>query len=1201
MIHLRQRETEESMETQPVEMSGQAADFVHLHVHTQYSLLDGAIRLRALFERANQFGMQAVAITDHGTMFGVVDFYIQAQKAGLKPIIGCECYVAPRTLRDKTTEDNRGVSHLVLLAQNQEGYHNLCKLATIAQLEGFYYRPRIDKKVLREHSRGLIGLSACLNGEIPRRIRAGQTDLADDAARWYLETFGEGNFFLEVQHNGIDAQKEVNQALLDMSRRLSIPLVATNDCHYLEKNDVRAHDVLLCIQTGKTVKETNRFKFGTDQLYFKSPDEMKAYFRGYPGAIENTKAIAERCHVAFDFSTYHFPKFEAQSDLSSAELFEHQVREGFERVFDIVRRKNPDADRDLYLERLDYEIKVINDMGFPGYFLIVADFINFGKKNGVPVGPGRGSAAGSLVAYSLGITDLDPLEHDLIFERFLNPSRISMPDIDVDFCINGREKVFKYVVDRYGGGDYVAQIITFGKLKTRAVIRDVGRALDIPLAEVDAIAKLVPDVLGISLDEAIKKEPKLAKMQQSRPEVAELIEICRVLEGLPRHASTHAAGVVIGDKPLVEYLPLYRGKKGEVVTQLDMKLVEKIGLVKFDFLGLRNLTVIDHTLQIIAENKKIPPDLSDLDFDDPATYALLAAGDTTGVFQLESSGMKDLLTRLKPECFADVIALVALYRPGPLDSGMVEEFVERKHGRQKVAYIVPELEPILKDTYGVIVYQEQVMKIAGVLASYSMSEADGLRKAMGKKIAAMMMEHRQRFIKGAVENNIDKDRATKIFDLMEKFGGYGFNKSHSAAYALIAYQTAYLKSHFAVEFMAALLTSEMHSIDGVVKYINECRSHDIEVLPPDINQSTMTFTVEDEKIRFGLVAVKNVGEAAIEAIIGERKENGPFTSLFDFCERVDLRKVNKRVVEGLICCGAMDSLGEYRSRMMTGLEDALDYGQRIQKERSDPQMGLFDLDGDNRSAPLNLPPIPKINEWSEKERLNFEKESLGFFISGHPLDRYGALLEKYANTNGETIVEAADGSAVRFGGTIRSTKVIRTKKDELMAFATVEDMRGSVEVIIFPGVYAQSSDLLLEDKPIFVQGELKKEETAVKILVDQIIPMERAEELWTATIHFSIDATKTDAETLKGLHEIIQRYPGSCKGFIHLTIPDKSETVVAISEDFSLCSSTELGREVRALLGYDAVETACSSVTAAMRRNGRNHQRSKGQFNHARN
>ncbi|MFC1812194.1 DNA polymerase III subunit alpha [Thermodesulfobacteriota bacterium] len=1156
-------------------MTDTTPHFAHLHVHTQYSLLDGAIRINALLQRAIDFGMDAVAITDHGTMFGVMEFFEKANTAGIKPIIGCECYVAPRRLTDKTSFDAKDLSHLILLAENHDGYRNLCKLVSMAQFEGFYYKPRIDKAALKQHSKGLIGLSACLHGEIPRRIQEGSPDKADEAARSYLDILGENNFFLEVQSNGIDVQDNVNQALLDMSQRLSIPLVATNDCHYLNREDVRAHDVLLCIQTGKTIHETNRLKFGTDQLYFKSKSEMYADFKNYPGAIDHTVDIAKRCNLEFDFNTYHFPKFETPKGQKIDELFEREVRDGFNRRFQRLKAKHSHLDEASYIKRLENELSVINSMGFQGYFLIVSDFIRYAKERNIPVGPGRGSAAGSLVAYSLGITDLDPIEHGLIFERFLNPARKSMPDIDVDFCINGREEVLKYVTDRYGG-DYVAQIITFGKLKTRAVIRDVGRALDIPLSEVDAIAKMVPDVLNISLDDALTKEPRLAQLATNKPEVADLINICRVLEGLSRHASTHAAGVVISDKPLMDYLPLYKGKKGEIVTQFDMKYVEKIGLVKFDFLGLRNLTVIANTLSLITRQGKSPPDIENLDFNDIDTYRLLASGDTTGVFQLESSGMKDLLVRLKPESFDDIIALVALYRPGPLDSGMVDDFVKRKHGIKSVEYIVPELEPILKETYGVIVYQEQVMKIAGDLANYSMSEADELRKAMGKKIPAIMARHRMRFMHGATENGIPSDKSKLIFDQIETFGGYGFNKSHSAAYALIAYQTAFLKAHFPVEIMAALLTSEMHSTDGVVKYIAECRSHGIPILPPDIIESDKEFTVAGSEIRFGLVAVKNVGEGAIESIIEARKE-GKFASLFDFCERVDLKKVNKRVIESLIKCGAFDTTGAKRSQMTASLENALDFGQRVQKERSDPQIGLFDSTGTQHA--INPPSMPDIEEWSERQLLAFEKESLGFYITGHPLTRYDELLDRFANANTVSLKEKKDGEAVRIGGIVRNSKVIKTKKGDLMAFVTMEDMHGSVEITIFSSVYMSVSDLLMDDNPIFVQGQVQKDENSVKVLADRVILMDKAEETWTAQIHFNLDMTRTERALLVELLDIFRRHPGPCHAHLHLLNPEKTETIIALPDSMTLKAGSALTQDVNRLLGYPSVETVCHAVS----------------------
>ena len=1139
--------------------------------------------------------MNAVAVTDHGTMFGSVEFYDMAKKANIKPIIGCEVYVAPRRLTDKSAQDGKNLAHLVLLSENQVGYTNLCKLASIAQLEGFYYKPRVDKEVLKAHSEGVIALSACLAGEIPRLLAANKIAEADDVARFYLETFGENNFFLEVQDIGMDLQTRVNAQIFEMSERLSIPVVATNDCHYLQKEDARAHEVLLCVQTGSTMNDPNRFQFGTDQLYFKSPEDMLRAFPDRPDILSRTSEIASRCEIEFDFNTYHFPQFESTTGMTTDELFEAEVREGFEKRLTYIRAKRPDIDEKVYRERLDYEIGVIIDMGFPGYFLIVADFIRYGKENGVPVGPGRGSAAGSIVAYSMGITDLDPIEHGLIFERFLNPARVSMPDIDVDFCINGREKVFKYVVDRYGGGDYVAQIITFGKLKTRAVIRDVGRALDIPLKEVDTICKMVPDELGIKLAQALVKEPKIQELADSRPDIAELIDICKVLEGLPRHCSTHAAGVVVSDKPLVEYLPTYKGKNGEVVTQFDMKRVEQIGLVKFDFLGLRNLTVIEDCLKIIEVAMGERPDLLEIDFQDKKTFDLLSSGDTTGVFQLESSGMKDLLVRLKPECFNDIIALVALYRPGPLDSGMVDAYVERKHGREPVVYEVPELESILKETYGVILYQEQVMKIAGVLASYTMAEADGLRKAMGKKIAAMMAEHRDLFMKGAVENGVPEDKAKTIFDLMETFGGYGFNKSHSAAYALIAYQTAYLKTHYPVSFMAALLTSEMGNADSVVKFISECRSHHIDILPPDVNKSAKEFRLEDNCIRFGLVAVKNVGEGAIDAILDARAD-GPFSNLFDFCERVSLRKVNKRVLEALIKCGALDSTKEKRARMVAGLETAIEHGQRIQKEQNDPQMDLFSNFGKKNKTTfksINQPLLPDIQEWDDKTLLMFEKEALGFYISGHPLSRYEDLLRRYANADAVTINEVEGTKAVRIGGIIIGHKPFRTKKGDLMAFVTLEDLNGSVEVVVFPKVYETVGDALVIDKAVIIEGEAKREENTVKVFAETLVPVEQAEETWAAGMRITIDGGTAEQGAFMQLADILKKYPGTCPVCVNLTFPGKFETLLELPDNLNVKISPAIIRELNGLLGYKAVDTTCMEIKLPPKKNGYNGKNKK--------
>ncbi len=1160
-----------------------APEFVHLHVHTEYSLLDGIIRIGALVDRVVSLGMPAVAITDHGNMFGAVKFYKTAVEAGIRPVIGCEFYLAPRTIADKTPVDHEGMSHLVLLAETMEGYRNLCQLATIAATKGFYHKPRIDKELLEQYSAGLIGLSACLKGEIPGLLSQGRSDAADEAARWYARVLGENNFFLEVQNNGIPEQARINEALSDMGQRLSLPLVGTNDCHYLDQKDSSVHELSLCLQTGKTINDPGRFQFKTDQLYFKTPEEMCDFLAPFPGAAENTVAIAERCQVEFDFETLHFPRFETPPDHTVEELFEKKTREGFEKRLEVIRKKKEQVEETVYRQRLDYEIDVIRQMEFPGYFLIVADFIEYACQRNIPVGPGRGSAAGSLVSFCLGITDLDPIEHGLLFERFLNPERKSMPDIDVDICINGREKVYQYLVQKYGGHDYVAHIITFGSMQSRGAIRDVGRVLEIPLPEVDKIAKLVPND-SKNLADALEKEPSLKEMVDSRSELQELMRASQLLEGLPRHVSTHAAGVVIGDRPLVSYLPLYSGSQNEVLTQYDMKCVENIGLVKLDLLGLRNLTVISDTLALLEKQGQTPPDISHVDLFDEKTYQLLCRGDTTGVFQLESAGMKELMVKMKPTIFSDIVALVALFRPGPLGSNMVDDFVERKHGRKPVTYLIPELEPILKETYGVILYQEQVMKIAQAIAGYTMGTADDLRKAMGKKIIAKMAEHREYFIKGAVANNIDEKKAQQLYEQIEYFGGYGFNKSHSAAYALIAYQTAYLKANFPVEFMAALLTSAMDKSDNVVKFIAECRKSGIEILPPDIQESEKQFTVVSGRIRFGLMAVKNVGEAAIDAILEERNRNGGFDSLFDFCERVSLMKVNKKVIESLIKCGAFDSTEDARSAMMAGLEDALAHGQTIQKEKSDAQMSLFDL-GDS-TVPVNAPSLPEIEEWEEKQRLVCEKETLGFYVTGHPLSAYRDTLKKYASADALTIQEKQDKEHVIIGGSITGVTPKRTKSERQMAFITLEDSYDSVKVVVFPDLYDTVGSILTEDRVVFVDGRLEKTEaaiSAIQLQAERVVPVEKASEVWQPSFYCFIDERVKEEETLTRLKEIFTQYPGECNGFLQMKGANAGSTWIALPESLRLDPCAALIDKVDALLGYPAITTRCRLLPGAER------------------
>ncbi len=1150
------------------------ASFTHLHLHTEYSLLDGAIRLKDLFPKAREYGYNALAITDHGNMFGALKFYQQAVKEGIKPIMGCELYVAPKHRKDRSARrQSEAAYHLVLLAMNNTGYKNLMKLVTLANFEGFYYKPRVDKELLQEFNQGLIALSACLHGEVSHAFLRGDEKGARALAETYASIFKD-RFYLELQENGIPEQKDVNEALVSLGKSLGIPLVATNDCHYLNREDAEAHDVLLCIQTGKTVDDPKRMKFSTDRLFFADPSEMARRFSWFPEAIFNTQEIVNKCQVEIETGKHHFPIFRMDSSLSYEEEFERQAAEGLEeRLID----DNIDKEQEeVYRARFREEIDIIKEKGFASYFLIVADFINWAKARGIPVGPGRGSAAGSLVAYSMKITDIDPVKYGLFFERFLNAERVSLPDIDVDFCMSRRDEVIRYVTERYGGEDHVAQIITFGQMKARAVIRDVGRGLGMPYQEVDKIAKLVPERLNISLDSALEMEPKLRELQEKDQRVAKLLTVARALEGLPRHSSTHAAGVVISDKPMVEYLPLTKGQEDETVTQFDMKDVEKVGLIKFDFLGLKTLTVIDTALQLIEKHHGKHINLSKISLDDPATFKLLSEGDTTGVFQLESSGMKDLIRRMKPSTFTDLIALVALYRPGPLESGMVDDFVKRKHGEVEVEYLLPELEPILKETYGVIVYQEQVMKIAQVLAGYSLGEGDLLRRAMGKKIPEVMDAQKERFMKGALENGIDPKKAETIFDLMAKFAGYGFNKSHSAAYAMISYQTAWLKTHYRVPFMASLLSNELGSTDGVVKFLSECRSSGIRVLPPDINASRIDFTIEADAIRFGLAAVKNVGTSAIEVITGERDRNGPFRDLEDFVTRVDLRKVNRRVMESLIKCGAMDCFGLNRSQLMEVLDDAIDFGHAKQKDRCMGQKSLFDAMPDKKAAGSVSFKIPDMEEWPEMERLSMEKAALGFYISGHPLDHFQADMERLAGVNTENLADLPDGSRTGIAGIIRNKKEKITKKGDKMAFLVLEDLLGSVEILCFPEVYSKTKEMTESDKPLWIEGFLKKEgdlssnNVNSKIVAERIELLEDACRRKTTGISIELRDDMTGISVLPELKTILKRNRGTYPVTIEVTIRGRGTVQLSLPDDYKTSNNPETAGLINNLLGYPA-------------------------------
>lgn len=1141
-------------------------EFVHLHLHSQYSLLDGAIRFEELFPLARTYGMKSLALTDHGNMFGAIEFYQEAISHGIKPIIGCEIYVAPGSRLKKEPGKVKDASyHLVLLVKNQEGYGNLIRLISIAHLEGFYYKPRVDKELLEKYNAGLICLSSCLKGEIPSLLFTEKPDEARAVAGWYKEIFDQGRFYLEVQDNGLEEQKTVNQRLVAMSRELGIPLVATNDCHYLRREDAAAQDVLLCIQTGKTLKDPKRMKFSTDQFYLRPAAEMERLFSPYPEALQNTLEIAEQCNLELRFEEYHLPRFKSPSGESLDHYLEKSAREGLERRFAYTSRAPEERER--YVKRLDEELSMIKSMGFSGYFLIVADFVNYAKTREIPVGPGRGSAAGSLVAYSLGITDIDPLAYDLIFERFLNPERISLPDIDVDFCIEGRDEVIRYVTEKYGT-ENVAQIITFGKMQAKAVVRDVGRVLDLPYKEVDAIAKLIPNTLNITLDEALEQEPKLKELAARDQTVSHLLSLARSLEGMVRHASTHAAGVVISHRPLMEYIPLYRGSNGEVITQYAMKDVERVGLVKFDFLGLKTLTVLKKAVELIERTKGDQLELTRIPLSDRETFKLLGSGDTTGIFQLESSGMRDLLMKLRPETFADLIALVALYRPGPLGSGMVDDFIKRRHKKSVVRYDVPKVKEILEDTYGVIVYQEQVMRIASTLGNFSLGDADILRRAMSKKDPTEMERLQEKFIEGARCNGIEKGKAERIFEMMTKFAEYGFNKSHSAAYALIAYQTAYLKVHYPLEFMAALLTCDMDNTDKVMRYVAECREKAIEVLPPDINESDWGFTVSHGKIRYGLGAVKNVGIGAVEEILRLRKEGVQLSSLLDFCESMDLRKVNRRVIESFIKAGAFDSLGARRSQLMLVLEEALEQGQARQKERRGGQSALFD----GLQSPHRQTQLPAIEEWPESHLLSFEKEVLGFYLTSHPLIRYQDDIREITTTDTETLADMANGTQVSIGGIVAEVKEISTKKGDQMAFLSLEDMRGRVEVIIFPDLFRTVRPYLKVDVPVLIRGVLDKGEERHKVKASSVVPLDEAKKERISKVHVRLRTPGLSKELLLRLREILEENKGECEALLHLIVPPQSEVIMSLSPALTVEPSEQMRQSVEGLFGEKTVE-----------------------------
>jgi len=1153
-----------------------ADKFIHLHNHTEYSVLDGAVKIPSLLSRAKEYKMDAVAMTDHGNIFGAVQFFNSAREIGVKPILGCEMYVAPKSRKHKRHSPNApNHHHLLLLAKNETGYRNLCHLITLSYLEGFYYRPRIDKKLLSNHTEGLIGLSACLKGEINEYLTQDLDQEAEQAAKDYLAIFGDGNFYLEVQDHGLDDQKKINPKIIQMGERLNIPLAATNDVHYLERKDAESHDVLLCIQTNKKVKDKDRIRFGSDEFYFKSPDEMSELFQSLPEALENTQRIADQCDFSLMSSGYHLPNFEPPEDLSLDDYFEKVVTEGFKKKMKSLQpriEKGELPSKEKYEKRLKREMKLIREMGFEGYFMIVWDLIREVKSKNIPVGPGRGSAAGSLLAYSLGITDLDPLEYDLLFERFLNPERISLPDIDIDFCGRRRDEVISYIRNRYGK-ENVCQIITFGTMAARQAVRDAGRALDIPLSKVDKVAKMIPPFGDdASIDAASKKMPQLKKLRKEDPVVAELLSVAKNLEGQIRHPSIHAAGIVVTPKPLVEFLPLYKSAKDEVTTQFPMQDIESLGLLKMDILGLRNLTVIQDTVNVVKKDLGEEIDIENLPLEDEKTFQLFQAGNTDGVFQFESSGMKDLLRRYKPENFRDLIALNALHRPGPLQSGMTEDFITNKFRPDNVEYDIPELEPILKETKGLIVYQEQVMRIATDIAGFSLAEADLLRKAMGKKKHSVMRDMKKRFIEGAQNKGVNKEQAKKIFEKIKFFAGYGFNKSHSAAYAYLAYHTAYLKAHYPVYFMASLLTSEAEKGDTtkVVKYIDECNKIGIKVLPPDINESELIFTVKGDHIRFGLSGVKNLGDNPVKEIIEARRKAGKFNSPYDICCNVSPKSFNKKVIESLIKSGAMDCFGLKRAQLYSLIDSLIKYTHDINRVKSSNQEMLFGAK--QLDPPPVSPEIGRMPEWDKAELLTNEKSVLGFYLTGHPLARYDrgikSLVSHFISQLGR---EKNSNREVGLAGIITSVKPLKTRRDERMATFILEDMTGRCEVVSFPDSYKNSYEYIQEDTLVFVKAQLMVENDNPRLILSSIYFLSDAIQNLAKRMVLRIPLKAMEESVFKDLKKLLTSWPGECPLLFELETRDSYKIVVKSVDVQGVTPSEELTKNLEFLLGEDSV------------------------------
>jgi len=1151
-----------------------SAGFVHLHNHSDYSLLDGACRLDRLVDRIKNLGMPALALTDHGNLFGAVEFYETANAAGVKPILGCEVYVAHASRHDRTrSADGKGAyNHLVLLARNRDGYRNLMRLSSAGYLEGFHYKPRIDKELLAAHAEGLLCLSACLRGELPQLVLEGNFEEARKAASWYRDLFGPEFYYFEIQDHGIPDERTVADRLIQLGREMEIPVVATNDCHYLRQEDAEAHEVLLCIQTGKTMQDADRFRFATDQVYVKSVEEMEALFQGAPDALRNTLEVAEKCELVLDTERVQLPEFPLPPAFESAESYLRSVaREG-------LARRYPAIDEAME-KRLQYELDTICQVGYARYFLIVRDFIDFARSNGVHVGPGRGSAAGSLVSYVLGITDIDPLKFDLLFERFLNPERISMPDIDIDFDYENRGRVIEYVLEKYGR-ESVSQIITFGTMAARAVVRDVGRALGMSYADQDRVAKLVPGELGMTLTRAIETVPELRALTSQDPTHAKLMRCSLALEGLARHASTHAAGVLIAPGKLTDYVPVYRSSKGDVTTQFDMVSLEKIGLLKMDFLGLRTLTVLEGASQLASRVHGGPIRLAEIPLDDPTTFALLSRAQTIGVFQLESSGMRELLRKVLPDSFEDIIAINALFRPGPIQSGMLDDFAKRKHGKQKVTYMHPSLEPILKNTLGVIAYQDQVMQIANRLAGFTLAQGDLLRRAMGKKKPEEMARMKQTFVEGCAKNQVSKKKAEEIFDLVEKFAGYGFPRAHSAAYALLSYQCAYLKAHHPAAYLAAALTSEVGDTDRIVTLVEEARRMGLTVLPPDVNRSVAAFTLEGDQIRFGLTAVKNVGKGSVEAIVFARERSGPFLSLWDLCRRVDLKAINKRVLESLVLAGACDSLGGDRAQLFETVAGALGRAQDSARAVSKEQVTLF---GAEHAIEALEPPLPNVASWPLQETLRREREVLGFYFSDHPLAPYRPLIEARGLADTARIRESRDGAELSFLGMVSAIKTITDRNGRPMAFVTLEDFAGSVEGVTFADLYERNRAALVQGAILETRARVSvRDEEDPKLVFQSIRALspggttpEGAPEA------LAIDLTEAPADTsLEMIRDLLGRHPGlSPVYFLARTPPDLVKTQIR-ARRLLVRVSDELIAELKSRLGERAVSLVSAAATA---------------------